>query len=152
MRPVPVFGGRGVNAKRMGGPVPLHIFHPWTANLISSFWLLEARGHGCPFFPNMGGGRVLPVVNSSNGNNIETQAERSFHLDLVFDIEAKRTCLLYTLERSKRSEFCIFHKFVRSKRNELCLFHKLDRSKQSEVCFFQKFEKSKRSELGLFQK
>jgi hypothetical protein len=31
---------------------------------------------------------------SSNGNDIETKAEQSFDLDFVFDIEAKRTCLI----------------------------------------------------------
>ncbi len=36
-------------------------------------------------------GTVLPNQNSltSNGNDIETNAERSFDLDFVFDIEAK---------------------------------------------------------------
>ncbi len=29
---------------------------------------------------------------ASNGKDIETKAERSFDLDLVFNIEAKRTC------------------------------------------------------------
>jgi hypothetical protein len=34
---------------------------------------------------------------SSNGNDIETKAERSFDLDFIFDIEAKRTCLFQNL-------------------------------------------------------
>jgi hypothetical protein len=33
----------------------------------------------------------------SNGNDIETKAERSFDLDFVFDIEAKRTSLFQNL-------------------------------------------------------
>ncbi len=33
----------------------------------------------------------------SNGNDIEIKAERSFDLDFVFDIEAKRTCLFQNL-------------------------------------------------------
>jgi hypothetical protein len=37
------------------------------------------------------------LVLRSNGNDIETKAERSFDLDFVFDIEAKRTCLFQNL-------------------------------------------------------
>ncbi len=33
----------------------------------------------------------------SNVNDIETKVERSFNLDFVFDIEAKRTCLFQNL-------------------------------------------------------
>jgi hypothetical protein len=42
----------------------------------------------------------LPVAadgSNSNGNDIETKAERSFDLDFVFEIEAKRTCLFKNL-------------------------------------------------------
>jgi hypothetical protein len=34
---------------------------------------------------------------TSNGNDIETKAERSFDLDFFFDIGAKRTCLFQNL-------------------------------------------------------
>ncbi len=92
------------------------------------------------------------TILSSNGNDMETKAERSFDLVFVFNIEAKQTCLFYTLERLKRSKFCLYHKFEISKRSKLCLFHKLERAKRSEVYLFRKFKKSKRSELCLFHK
>ena len=38
-----------------------------------------------------------PPPPPSNGNDIKTKAERSFDLGLVFDIEAKRTCLFQNL-------------------------------------------------------
>jgi hypothetical protein len=51
---------------------------------------------------------------TSNGNDIETKAERSFDLGFVCDIEAKRTCK----DRSEAnpaystpSTPCLFHKF-----------------------------------------
>jgi hypothetical protein len=40
---------------------------------------------------------IIEVLNTSNGNDSETKAERSFDLDFVFDIEAKRTCLFQNL-------------------------------------------------------
>ncbi len=40
---------------------------------------------------------VRVYVETSNGNDIETKVERSFDLDCVFDIEAKRTCLFQNL-------------------------------------------------------
>jgi hypothetical protein len=39
----------------------------------------------------------VATVHNSNGKDIETKAERSFDLDLVFNIEAKRTCLFQNL-------------------------------------------------------
>ncbi len=36
----------------------------------------------------------------SNGNNIEMKSQRSFDLDFVFDIEAKRTCLFQNLKQT----------------------------------------------------
>ncbi len=38
-------------------------------------------------------GRAVMSLVGSNGNDIETKTERSFNLDLVLDIEVKRTCL-----------------------------------------------------------
>jgi hypothetical protein len=37
------------------------------------------------------------ILDTCNGNDIETKAERSFDLEFVFDIEAKRTCLFQNL-------------------------------------------------------
>jgi hypothetical protein len=36
-------------------------------------------------------------VVDSNGNDIDTKEDRSFDLDFVFNIEAKRTCLFQNL-------------------------------------------------------
>jgi hypothetical protein len=55
---------------------------------------------------------------ASNGKDIETKAERSFDLDFVFDIEAKRTCCTAShkpfLDRKRPSQ----QNGERRKRNE----------------------------------
>jgi hypothetical protein len=43
------------------------------------------------------GEQQLGNIRSSNGNGIETKAERSFDLGFVFNIQAKRTCLFQNL-------------------------------------------------------
>jgi hypothetical protein len=47
-----------------------------------------------------------PDMDPSNVNDIETKAEQSFDIGLVFNIEAKQTCLFQNLQRSKRSQPC----------------------------------------------
>jgi hypothetical protein len=50
------------------------------------------------------------MVNTSNGNDIETKAERSFDLDFVFDIEAikaKRSLFIPQILKNK-SERTLF--------------------------------------------
>jgi hypothetical protein len=48
-------------------------------------------------------------LNSSNGNDIETKAERSFDLDFVFDIKAKRTCLFQNVKIEAKRTLLILH-------------------------------------------
>ncbi len=49
-----------------------------------------------PFLLGWAEQNILKVC-SSNGNDIKTKGERSFDLDFVFDIEAKRTCFFQNL-------------------------------------------------------